>query len=377
MEFLKNGRFLLPAILVFLLLQKPIAASLQSKSSLLNSAATSKKVTIFILIDSNILNIDIRCMIGYLFVGVWPESKSFDDEGMGPIPSRWKGDCQKDEVKPVHCNRKLIGARSFYKGYVANIGASPDPSSSPRDFDGHGTHTLSTAAGRFVPGAAVLGNAYGTSKGGSPNAFVAVYKVCWSGCQDADILAAFDAAIADGVDVISMSIGGEPVDYAVDSIAIGSFHAVQNGITVVCSAGNSGDQGPGSVTNVAPWIFTVGASTVDRDFISTLTLGNKKQIQTNKCVGACVSWSTQCSRQCVDGSIDAEKTKGKVVVCEFGLNSSPFSYFESIGDEAAGAILIDPGTLGNYFFVDPFTKPHAVINAADGVALRSYINSTK
>uniref|UniRef100_A0A804KLL2 Peptidase S8/S53 domain-containing protein n=1 Tax=Musa acuminata subsp. malaccensis TaxID=214687 RepID=A0A804KLL2_MUSAM len=76
-----------------------------------------------------------------------------------------------------------------------------------------------------------------------------------------------------------MSIGEEPVDYTVDSIAIGSFHVVQNGIIVVCSAGNSGNQGPGSVTNVVPWIFTVGASTIDRDFISTLTLGNKKQIQ--------------------------------------------------------------------------------------------------
>ncbi|THU47812.1 hypothetical protein C4D60_Mb09t19590 [Musa balbisiana] len=282
--------------------EKPIAASLQSKSSLQKSAATSKKSYIVYLgahahgpepsleeydraTDSHhellgsflgSLNIDIRFMIGYLFVGVWPESKSFDDEGMGPIPSRWKGECQKDNVKPVHCNRKLIGPRSFYKGYVANTGASSDPSSSPRDFDGHGTHTLSTAAGRFVLGAAVLGNAYGTSKGGSPNAFVAVYKFCCSGCQDADILAAFNADIADGVDVISMSIGGEPVDYAVDSIAIGSFHAVQNGITVVCSAGN---QGPGSVTNVAPWIFTVAVTTIDRDFISTLTLGNKKQIQ--------------------------------------------------------------------------------------------------
>ncbi|URE38480.1 subtilisin-like [Musa troglodytarum] len=438
MEFLKNGRFLLPAILVFFLLQKPIAASLQSKSSLQKSAATSKKSYIVYLgahahgPEPSLEEYDRATDSHHEFLGsflgskeiardaiiysynkyingfaavldeedakgissVWPESKSFDDEGMGPIPSRWKGECQKDKVKPVHCNRKLIGARSFYKGYVASTGASPDPSSSPRDFDGHGTHTLSTAAGRFVPGAAVLGNAYGTSKGGSPDAFVAVYKVCWSGCQDADILAAFDAAIADGVDVISMSIGGEPVDYAVDSIAIGSFHAVQNGITVVCSAGNSGNQGPGSVTNVAPWIFTVGASTIDRDFISTLTLGNKTQIQgksrslesldedksyplINSADARINDDYREDARQCVEGSIDAEKTKGKVVVCEFGPSSSPLSYFESIGDEAAGAILIDPGTLANYFFVDPFTKPHAVINAADGVALRSYISSTK
>lgn len=39
----------------------------------------------------------------------------------------------------------------------------------------------------------------GTARGGVPSARIAVYKICWfDGCYDADILAAFDDAIADG-----------------------------------------------------------------------------------------------------------------------------------------------------------------------------------
>lgn len=131
----------------------------------------------------------------------------------------------------------------------------------------------------MVP-ASIFGYANGTAKGGSPNARVAAYKVCWapingSECFDADILAAFDMAIHDGVDVLSVSLGGPPSDYLNDGIAIGSFHAVSNGITVICSAGNDGPYA-GSVSNVAPWILTVGASTIDRNFESDALLGNKK-----------------------------------------------------------------------------------------------------
>lgn len=152
---------------------------------------------------------------------------------------------------------------------------------SPRDTEGHGSHTLSTAAGSFVPGANIFGQANGTAKGGSPHARVASYKACWpaAGCADADLLAAFDAAIHDGVDVISLSVGSiRPRLYWVDPIAIGSFHAVANGIAVACSAGNEGPL-KGLVTNDAPWIFTVGASTIDRKISAFLNLGNKKQIE--------------------------------------------------------------------------------------------------
>lgn len=95
-------------------------------------------------------------------------------------------------------------------------------------------------------------------------------------CFDSDILAAFDMAIDDGVDVLSVSLGGDAGAYVNDSVAIGSFHAVKHGIVVVTSAGNSGP-GPGTVSNVAPWLITVGASTMDRQFPSYIILGNKKQ----------------------------------------------------------------------------------------------------
>lgn len=137
-----------------------------------------------------------------------------------------------------------------------------------------------------MSGANVFGHGNGTAKGGSPKARVAAYKVCWpsfdggaeGGCFNADILAGFDAAISDGVDVLSVSVGGDPVEFFEDGISIGSFHAVKHGIIVVGSAGNSGP-GRGTVSNVAPWMFTVGASTIDREFSSYVSFGKGKHLK--------------------------------------------------------------------------------------------------
>ena len=79
----------------------------------------------------------------------------------------------------------MIGARYFIKGYEAangplNISATGE-FLSPRDKDGHGTHTLSTAGGNFVKKANINGYAEGIAKGGAPHARVASYKVCWPG----------------------------------------------------------------------------------------------------------------------------------------------------------------------------------------------------
>ncbi|PHU26087.1 Subtilisin-like protease SBT1.7 [Capsicum chinense] len=100
--------------------------------------------------------------------------------------------------------------------------------------EGHGTHTSSTDAGNFVEGTNFLVNANGTAVGIAPHAHLAMYKVCGAGgCPEAFILAGLDAAIEDGVDVISASLGASsrhPFD--VDVLAIGVYSAIQKGIFI-------------------------------------------------------------------------------------------------------------------------------------------------
>ncbi|KAF3433601.1 hypothetical protein FNV43_RR24703 [Rhamnella rubrinervis] len=83
-------------------------------------------------------------IIGVFDTGIWPESESFDDKGLGPPPAKWKGTCQVSSN--FTCNKKIIGAK-FYRSEGTIVEGDI---MSPRDTDGHGTHTASTAAGALV-----------------------------------------------------------------------------------------------------------------------------------------------------------------------------------------------------------------------------------
>ncbi|KAK3232442.1 hypothetical protein Dsin_004323, partial [Dipteronia sinensis] len=118
--------------------------------------------------------------IGILDSGIWPERESFKDKGLDPIPCHWKGVWEGGEDFPKTLrNKKLIGVRYFNKGI-----SKGDPKEKPtaRDTMGQGTHTASTADGRAVNNASLLGYAKGVAVGMAEKARLAIYRVCsWSG----------------------------------------------------------------------------------------------------------------------------------------------------------------------------------------------------
>ncbi|KAK5847028.1 hypothetical protein PVK06_003330 [Gossypium arboreum] len=310
-------------------------------------------------------------VVGIFDTGVWPESESFQEKpGMRPIPSSWKGVCVEGEkFEPAKaCNRKLIGARYYLKGFEQeygplNMSGNPEYRSA-RDFLGHGTHTASTAAGSMVKNASFFGIGQGTARGGAPWARVAVYKICWGingvgSCTEADILAAFDDALHDGVHVISASFGATPPlsPFFASSADIGSFHAMQLGITVVFSAGNDGPE-PSLVQNVAPWSLCVAASTIDRSFPTEIVLDSNftimgQSIISKEIKGRLANAITYfVDGVCSLGNWNRKLATGRVVLC---------FYTPGLVYEIAQVAVKTAKGLG-LIFAEPFTKPIADVD---------------
>ncbi|XP_039068788.1 subtilisin-like protease SBT4.5 [Hibiscus syriacus] len=306
-------------------------------------------------------------IIGVIDTGIWPESDSFSDDGFGPPPKKWKGSCKGGFN--FTCNNKLIGARVYI-------------SDSARDTRGHGTHTASTAAGNMVVNASFYGLAEGTARGGVPSARIAAYKVCDdAGCSAADILAAFDDAIADGVDLLTISLGaGASSDFYLDPIAIGAFHAAEKGILVIQAAGNSGEAE--LAEGVAPWMLSVAASTTDRLFIDKVVLGNgktltgfsvnsfslnRKKIPLIFGKPATTTCDENGARLCFTGCLNRTLVKNKIVVCELmdGID-------EAHDSGAFGSIL---QLSENISLVVPL--PASALNTDNFESLKAYLNSTE
>ncbi|KAM7270779.1 hypothetical protein ACFE04_029993 [Oxalis oulophora] len=335
-------------------------------------------------------------IIGVFDTGIWPERRSFSDINLGPVPARWKGVCMPgDGFTARNCNNKIIGARYFSKGHDTSafqVNKTVE-FNSPRDADGHGTHTASTAAGRHAFKASMQGYAPGIAKGVAPKARIAVYKVCWknAGCFDSDILAAFDSAVVDGVDVISISIGGGDgisSPYYLDPIAIGSYGAVSRGVFVAASAGNDGPSGM-SVTNLAPWLVTVGAGTIDRNFPADVVLGDGKRLS-GVSLYAGVPFKGKMHQLvypgksgvltaslCMDDSLDPDLVKGKIVICDRGSNPRVAKGLVVKKAGGVGMILANGISNGEGLVGDAHLLAACAIGSDEGDAIKSYIATAK
>ncbi|XP_061998211.1 subtilisin-like protease SBT4.10 [Rosa rugosa] len=328
-------------------------------------------------------------IIGVLDSGIWPELDSFNDVGFGPPPKKWKGICQGNNN--FTCNNKIIGAR-YYKDSDFEEGEIQ----SPRDSSGHGTHCASVAAGNAVSNASINGLGLGTARGAVPSARIAVYKICWKdGCGGAELLAAIDDAIADGVDILSASTGTDaPADFLNDAFAIGTFHATVNGILVSMAAGNEGPLKK-TVENIAPWQLSVAATTTNRQFITKVQLGNGKiyeglSVHLHDLKGKFYpliyggdapskkeDGKGYASRFCVGDSLDADKIKGKIVLCD-----RPDKDGKGAGDGAKwwnasmGIILTGKQVVEETEYADNPVAA-AYVNLEDNSNIYKYINKTR
>ncbi|CAM0943717.1 unnamed protein product [Alopecurus aequalis] len=333
-------------------------------------------------------------VIGVIDTGVYPEGRpSFAaDPSLPPPPSKFRGGCVSTTSfnGSAYCNNKLVGAKAFHKGHEAALGgmvSETEEPASPLDTNGHGTHTSSTAAGSAVADVAFYDYARGTAVGIAPGARIAMYKACWEGCASSDILAAFDEAIADGVDVISVSLGavGNAPNFYADNTAIGAFRAVSKGIVVSASAGNSGPDASTAV-NVAPWFLTVGASTINRQFPADVVLGNNEtftgtSLYAGEPLGAnkvpLVYGGDVGSKICEEGKLNATIVTGKIVLCEPGVNARAEKGLAVKLAGGAGAILASTQAFGLQAISSPHVHPTTAVPFASAEKIKKYISTQK
>ena len=352
-------------------------------------------------------------VIGVIDTGVYPESKSFAGPKLKNAPTpgdptlaykngsqivmqkangqTFTGECETGEdFTASDCNTKLISARYFGDGFIASTGANFQDFVSPRDGEGHGTHTASTAGGDAGVQATVDGINFGKISGVAPAASIAVYKALWtssvasqSGGTTSDIVAAIDQAVADGVDVINYSVGGSSESLTVDPIALAFLSAASAGIFVSAAAGNSGP-GASTLDNSAPWVTTVAATTM-KSYEGTVVLGNgKKYAGVSTTVTAKVgpapfvtaasvklaSATVAAATICTPDTLDPAQVAGKIVECDRGVVDRVAKSAEVKRAGGIGMVLVNLTPLDTD--ADLHTVPTVHLDSPFGLPAKAY-----
>lgn len=360
-------------------------------------------------------------IIGMIDSGIWPESPSFADrvddvtgvpthslvgshQVFGPPPAKWRGECIVAEgITAANCNNKLIGARYFLASNAQVLNSLEFRSA--RDAvtggsGGHGSHTTSTAGGNANGPATSGGVSLGAVSGMAPRARIAAYKVCWGGqgCASSSTVAAVEAAVRDGVDVLNYSIGPTAGGGSfVDPTELAFLGASNAGVFLAAAAGNAGPA-TNPASNLGPWHATVGNSTHNRLFVATATLGDN-----TKLTGASYNANTPSAtlilakdagfstadasnlRRCFGGAdslaalLDPAKVAGKVLVCDRGGNVLVNKSANANTAGAVGVILANTNALpgqpasANTILNQPHTLSTIHLTADDGDVVKAYI----
>ena len=198
--------------------------------------------------------------VGMIDTGIDSGHPAMNDPSLTP-PSGFPLTNQASDV--AYTNNKIIVARS----YAINSNGTNAPAI---DTDGHGTGTSTIVAG------AQVADPNGPISGVAPKAFLGNYKVfpdsSTAGAQEDWILSAIDDAVADGMDIISLSLGSLLAERPADDLLAQAVEAATAAGKIVTVAAGNGGSDPNTISSpgVAPDAITVGSTWNNRDFAGAL-----------------------------------------------------------------------------------------------------------
>jgi subtilisin family serine protease len=339
-------------------------------------------------------------IVGVADTGINPNHVAFrersEDGYVFPSVAGFRGLCASGGSP---CNNKLIGMYEFAglePGYESNNG---------RDITGHGTHVAGIAAGNPTQ-ANLSGNGFAIStpvSGIAPRARIISYRVCAINsevdeererCPSSSILAAMDQAVADGVDVLNLSLGGSSDPW---TVYLDSLDAHLAGISLVAAAGNDGPR-PGSINSpaAAPWILSVANTTHDRRVSNDFEAlsGGDSPLPALSGVGltsgvvdrAIVSGADFGNARCSQGEdldfppngssnpFAANTFNGQIVVCERGAQARVAKSFNVAQAGAGGMVLVNQASDGDSIVADEHFVPATHLGYEDGRQLLAWLN---
>lgn len=353
--------------------------------------------------------------IGILDTGIDQNHPSFIDSSL-QMPAGYPR-CDGNDC--VFTNSKVIAARSYVKRLAGGSGPDPSVNShpddySPRDRIGHGTAVASVAAGTTTNGLVQY-------SGVAPKAYLGNYKIYGSPqvndfTTDDVIIQALEDAFNDGMDIVNLSSGGpaftgpletgaacgNPDGVPCDLVASVCETLTQQGLVVIVSAGNEGNDGffrsiaYSSISSpaTAPSVIAVGATTNSHFFQQILTVpGNgvpsNLQAMTVRSgdafvpPGAVSAPMRDVAATGDDGyacsALPAQSMTGTIALIQRGPIGNACEFFVKMTNAVtAGAIGVvfynyDASPSGGPGGASSFSEPAVMISSADGVALKDFI----
>jgi minor extracellular serine protease Vpr len=348
--------------------------------------------------------------IGIIDTGIDQNHPSLQDNSL-PMPAGYPkctgADC-------AFTSNKVIVARS----YVRALGAGSDPNNpaadsrpddfSPRDRVGHGTATATSAAGNTATGAVTI-------NGMAPKAYLGNYRVFGSptvndGTTDDILVLALNDAVNDGMDIVSLSVGGpafagpldtgaacgQPEGVPCDVSATAFEAAAQKGMIIVVAAGNNGGDGASypTFTSIsspadAPSVIAAGATTNSHFFVSAVSVAGNASLGAIQAVPGDSGVSdvpvtaplVDITQLGDDGlgctALPAGSLAGKIALIERGSCAFAVKMANAVNAGAVGVIfyMADPGAPIGPGGLTSFTQVAVMISNSSGVALKTFVDS--